>query len=440
MRIAQLWNRIVNLGNSSSYDLREQARIRLVNKLGFVAMIVIVALFLVRYFTSPQSIYGSFTSFTFVSLILYLNLIRQHLFSRIIACFFFPMTIMYIVMNEGATMGEFIIYLLNVVLAYILFEDNKKMRNVCVVWIAIIATLSFYHVSYTFESNPIASHMLGSIGLFFAAIVMLCYMISFYQSELEENRNHKDQLLSNLKRKNIELERFAFISSHDLKEPAKTIIAFSELSASYLKQKEYDKVAEFIQVINKSGRHMNQLIEDTLEFASYDNGENALVVVDLEIVLKEVKKLLSKEIIEKRAVIISYQNLPKVLGLEQQLVSCFKNLIENAISYNDSRDPIVEIDCKLKNGEYTITFKDNGVGIKSEFHDKIFQMYERLVNRNQKEGTGLGLPITKKVVEKLGGKIWVASELGKGSTFFITLPYFSDQNINKEIKVLEPIT
>ena len=436
MSVTKLWNCIINLGNSNSYDLSEQARIRLVNKLGAVAFIGSFGLTVVRYFTDPATIYGSYISFFFIAIILFLNFRRFHTTSRIIACFLFPVGIMYIIMMDGATMGEFVIYLLNVVLTYILFEERRVIRNAAIIWISSIAIFSFYYITITFEENPIASHPIGTICLFFTAIILLCYMISFYQLELKLHRKQKDQLLSNLKEKNIELERFVHISSHDLKEPAKTIIAFSELSASFLKQHKYDKVDEFIQVINSCGRRMNQLIEDTLEFTSYENSQEELDLVNLETVLKEAKKLLSKSISEKSASIVSYQNLPSVLGKEKQLISCFANLIENGITYNIEKDPIVEIDCKLDDGQYTITFRDNGVGIKEEYHEKIFQMYERLVNRHKIDGTGLGLPISKKVIERLGGSIWVTSQEGVGSTFYIILPAVSSSSsVTNEMQV-----
>ena len=354
--------------------------------------------------------------------ILILNYKQHFKIARIAACFLFPISIAIITVSEGAALGEFIIFFVLVVLAFILLDFNKLLRNLCVAWIHVLSFSTYLYITYTFEVNPIASNKIGTIILFASCVLVMSYLIIFYKDEISHQRKIQDELLAKIKKKNIELERFAFISSHDLKVPLKNIIGFSDLISIALKDSNVVEAYEYANIINKNAIRMDCIIQDTLEIISYDNVQNQSTDIDLDLIIEQTKDLIARTIKENNVTINIKEKLPIILGAKSEIFSCFKNLIENAIKYNTSGAPIIEFDYVEQGSNYIISISDNGIGIDNKQYKNIFEMYQRLVRQDQYEGTGLGLPICKKIIEKNNGEIWVESEVGKGSTFYVKLP------------------
>jgi len=165
---------------------------------------------------------------------------------------------------------------------------------------------------------------------------------------------------------------------------------------------------------------MEHLIKDLLEYSSVGTRKKPLVPVDVNAVIKKISANLTVEIQECNAV-ITVDPLPTVSADSTQLIQLFQNLVGNAIKYCNA-EPRIHITAERKEGEWLFRVGDNGIGIDPRQFDKIFVIFQRLHTRNEYSGTGIGLAICKKVVERLGGHIWVESKLGEGSTFFFTLP------------------
>jgi signal transduction histidine kinase len=241
---------------------------------------------------------------------------------------------------------------------------------------------------------------------------------------IELNKQNKvlEKTLDELKNKNEDLEAFAFSVSHDLQEPLRMISGFmTQLDNKYADQLD-DKAKKYIFFAVDGAKRMRQIILDLLEYSRVGklNGEKEWI--DCNELIDQVNSLNKKSISEK-SVSIKTKNLPKIYAHRTPLHQVFHNLIGNAIKYvNEDVSPEIHIEGFDIGEEWKFAIKDNGIGIRAKHFEKIFVIFQRLHGKNEFEGTGMGLSIVKKIIENLGGKIWVESELGIGSTFFFTIP------------------
>ncbi len=266
-------------------------------------------------------------------------------------------------------------------------------------------------------------------GLLSVSVIAFLLWRSFkkkqsYSILLEKQvKNRTEDLLDanhRLKVSNGELEKFAYIASHDLKEPLRNISGFSKLIERALRNTDKPKVHEYISFVQENTKQMYTLIEDVLEYSRL-NANEEMKEVDVNLVIDKVKKLLEDTIKEKN-VILFVDQLPEILGKEVQLFQIFKNLIENGIKYNKSEVPTIQIKYQKEAEFECFKVSDNGIGIDPEYHQQIFGMFKRLHNRSEYKGSGLGLSIVKRNIEIMGGQITVESSQGNGSQFIIKLP------------------
>ncbi|MFC1620930.1 ATP-binding protein [Candidatus Omnitrophota bacterium] len=226
-----------------------------------------------------------------------------------------------------------------------------------------------------------------------------------------------------------ELDEFTYTISHDLKEPLRTVDAFSKFLEMRYGDKLDDKGRHYIERIRVNASTMQNLIEDLLEISRVDRRKNPVEVVEIGDLIDEVKMRLEYAIHEKKADIIVRDKLPRLSCDRVRLAEVFLNLISNSIKFTDKKQPHVEIGCIEKNGFYEFYVKDNGSGIEEQYFDKVFKIFQRLGKREDHEGTGAGLTIVKKIIENNGGKIWVESKMGEGTTFYFTV---KDQSENRK--------
>jgi len=221
---------------------------------------------------------------------------------------------------------------------------------------------------------------------------------------------------------NKELEEFAYSISHDLKAPLRSIRGFAEIISTRYKTALDAEGLKYFNYILESSNHMATLIDDLLKFARLAKKRTSNEMVDLNIVLQNVIHDLKVDI-EKANATINFKTLPTVKGDKTLLLQIFSNLISNAITYT-AKDtyPEVQITSQEKPESYVIEVKDNGIGIPNEYHEKIFNIFQRLHTQKEYPGTGIGLALVKKAVHALGGEIALASEVDKGTSFYITLP------------------
>jgi|GEM_PF-2366484 len=244
------------------------------------------------------------------------------------------------------------------------------------------------------------------------------------RKEIAERTRAEEKLnatMERLSRSNRELEQFAYAVSHDLKEPLRMVTSYLQLLERRYKDKLDKDAQEFIAFAKEGADRMNILIEDLLAYSRLDTPDKTFKRVDSTSVLNDVLDIL-KIPIEKSRAEVTYDNLPEVVANPTQLSQLFQNLITNAIKFCTKKPPRVHISAQHKEGEWLFSVQDNGIGIRPEDRERIFVLFQRLHPRDKYSGTGVGLAICKKIVERHGGRIWVESEPGKGSTFYFTIP------------------
>ena len=227
----------------------------------------------------------------------------------------------------------------------------------------------------------------------------------------------------NIKLTNInkEIEQFAYIASHDLQEPLKTLSNFVGLFLKKYEGKLDNDANRYLAVIVGATVRMQALIRDLLDYSKIEKDKNK-TAIDCNVLLKDILNDMAVSIAESKVEIYSEQ-LPVINGYFLGLKSLFQNLISNAIKFRKSDlNPIVNITAQMIDEEWLFAIKDNGIGIDKVYYKKLFIVFQRLHNKDEYVGTGIGLARCKKVVELHGGRIWLESELHIGSTFYFTIP------------------
>lgn len=234
----------------------------------------------------------------------------------------------------------------------------------------------------------------------------------------------KVKLIEELNRSNKELEQFAYVTSHDLQEPLRMISAFtSRLEREYNKLLD-KKAGEYMSFITEGAKKMQVLIKDLLEYSRISGSKRVIEDINSNILVSNVLNNLGLQIQESGAQVF-YNTLPVIKGDPVLLALLFQNLISNAIKFCGKNIPEVNIKCEDKKLEWLFSIHDNGIGISPEYFEKIFMIFQRLHDRGKYEGTGIGLTICNRIVERHGGRIWVESEPGKGSVFYFSISKIS---------------
>jgi light-regulated signal transduction histidine kinase (bacteriophytochrome) len=231
-----------------------------------------------------------------------------------------------------------------------------------------------------------------------------------------------------LARSNADLEQFAYVASHDLQEPLRMVTAYTQLLSERYTGKLDESANKFIGYAQDGAFRMQVLIQDLLAFSRVGRKEDARAAVDCDEVLEEVRGLLASSIQESGAE-INCSRLPTVIAVRTQMVQLFQNLVGNAVKFRGKEAPVISVGAAKQNGDWLFSISDNGIGIAPEYAENIFVIFQRLHARTEYPGNGIGLAICKKIVERYGGKIWVESQPGAGSTFRFTLPVRAPQKV-----------
>ena len=241
-----------------------------------------------------------------------------------------------------------------------------------------------------------------------------------YNAELLKQNNKLTEYTKELEQRNKEAEQFAYVASHDLQEPLGTVNNFTGLLANEYKDKLDDEGKKYLTYIVEGGKRMQALVHDLLQYSRVNKVQKPFEKVDINIAVKVALDNLHHAIQDSKAQ-VAFHNLPVVMGDELQMVQLFQNLIGNAVKFRGKEVPRIDITSEKRNNEYLFSVKDNGIGIEQQYFEKIFVIFQRLHTRSEYEGTGIGLSICQRITELHGGKIWVESQLGKGSTFYFTI-------------------
>ncbi|MFH1454605.1 MAG: ATP-binding protein [Armatimonadota bacterium] len=238
--------------------------------------------------------------------------------------------------------------------------------------------------------------------------------------DVTETRDKLRQVTEDLVRSNQDLEQFAYVASHDLQEPLRMVASYVQLIEQRYKDMLDDEAREFINYAVEGAHRMQALVNDLLAYSRVGTKGKSFEKTDLNAVIEDAINNLKISISDNNAK-ITKENLPAVKGDSVQLGQLFQNLIANALKFKGDKNPEIHIGAEDKEAEYLFSVKDNGIGIDPKFKERIFIIFQRLHKRTEYEGTGIGLAVCKKIVERHGGSIWVESDPGKGSVFYFTI-------------------
>jgi signal transduction histidine kinase len=245
--------------------------------------------------------------------------------------------------------------------------------------------------------------------------------LSQAEAALRKANEHMTRKAQELARSNAELEQFAYVASHDLQEPLRMVSSYTQLIVRRYGERLDSDGKEFMDFIVDGAARMKQLIEDLLAYSRVGTRGKELKATDCEVVLQKALTNL-RATVEASSALVTHDPLPTIEADATQLVQLFQNLIGNAIKFRGTNAPCVHVSAKEQDDAWLFGVEDNGIGIDPQYSERIFMVFQRLHNKAEYPGTGIGLAICKKVVDRHGGRIWVESKSDCGSNFYFTLP------------------
>jgi light-regulated signal transduction histidine kinase (bacteriophytochrome) len=250
--------------------------------------------------------------------------------------------------------------------------------------------------------------------------------VAVYEDVTEQRRAKRERAryATELQRSNRELQQFAYTVSHDLREPLRMVKSYLGLLEKRYQDQLDEAAEEFIHFAVDGAARMDGLIQDLLAYARVDTQGKDFVPVDCDAIVQQVLGVLRFRIEEQDAQ-VTRDPLPTVMGDRTQIMQLFQNLISNALKFQprDRGVPTrVHVSAEAQDARWQFVVRDNGIGIPSDQQARLFGIFQRLHTQEEYEGSGIGLAICKKIVERHGGRIWLESEMGEGTTFYFTLP------------------
>lgn len=241
------------------------------------------------------------------------------------------------------------------------------------------------------------------------------------EAKVQERTSELNETNANLLHSNRELEQFAYVASHDLQEPLRAVNSYAQLIVRKYQGNLDAKADKYLGYIMDGATRMQQLIDDLLSFSRVGTQGKPLKPTDGEAVLSQVLDNLQIAIAQSHAV-VTHDPLPTIMGDEIQLIQLLQNLISNAIKFRREEPPKVHVSAEHRENEWIFSVRDNGIGMEPEYFDRIFMIFQRLHSRSEYPGTGIGLAVCKKIVERHRGRIWLESTPGVGTSFYFTIP------------------
>jgi len=348
-------------------------------------------------------------------------------------------------MPTGGLYSDNLVWMIVVPICAFLLTNRKSGILWSITSIAVIVTLYYLETiaetSYreiTFDFGP-DYYLVSYLSLFIIIIGIITIFVKGNENLLESIHHTSEKLRARtvelesknallkkqeqeLKQSNQDLELFASVASHDLKEPLRMINVYAKMLNKNLQHSLSDRDQEFLQYISEGGQRMQTMLEDLLAYGKLGREESGKEPVDLNRTLILVENNLKLRFKEAKGSLL-YDDLPVLRGRSTHFIQLFQNLIANSLKFSrEGIAPVIEIATERSTDEFVIRLSDNGVGIESENIDKIFGVFQRLSNTSQLDGSGIGLATVSRIMEGLGGSIKVDSEFGIGTTFVLSFP------------------
>ncbi|WP_237276247.1 sensor histidine kinase [Tenacibaculum ovolyticum] len=270
--------------------------------------------------------------------------------------------------------------------------------------------------------------LISMTTIFFFSFIILNNSLTYKKKLIKNNIKLEEEVKIRTKdllertnvltEKNKELEEFAYVISHDLKTPIRNVYTITQWLIDDHKSVFNEEINSNLQLIIEQSNQMELLVNGILEYSLQKKQGNYSSDIDLNKMLTSIAKANSRV----KCKVLLKDTFPKVKGVEYQLLQVFQNLVQNAIKYNENEEKIITISYKTVNQFYQFSIEDNGIGIEEKYFEKIFKLFQKLEVLTEKDSIGMGLALVKKIINMMGGKIWLKSKLGEGTTFYFTIP------------------
>lgn len=428
--ISKFWNTLTNIGITPMLKDSQAHKVRLLNQLAIPVLLLQMLINLQNTIVAniEQLLIGMFIVFS-TAMILLFNHYRRYTVAALIVTSFYPLIIVGMSIMYGTWFNVSYAYMA-IILAIMVLHKNTSLRLVLILWSIGLYLVGDYYTQFHEPILKLNFTYFDRHVIFLCTIICLVIVNDKYVKDNEKQKERLREMLTSLEIKNEELnlankelERFAFIASHDLKTPLRTIVSYLDLVERKIRANHYEDIEKYIAFAQQGGIQMNKLITEVLEYSKLNLADSVEIEnVDLnEVVSANVAQLHSLMQDKNANVIIN--RLPVIKANRLMMSVLFQNIIENALKYNTSEEPIVEVISVKDSQHLHITFKDNGIGIPKAYQNNVFEMFTRLHNDNEYSSTGMGLAVCKKIIERFQGKIWVESEENQGASFHITIPF-----------------
>ncbi len=428
--ITKLWDLITENGIDEEKLGMSAVKFRLANQLIFLSLLTSVFA-LLSYIITNEDIKFVWTTIGNISLeiaIIILLRYRKYDAAMFLSSWVFASLVAFNVILLGGNFGEVNIFTALSLVSFIFYNENKIKQFSVVFYICLLFVGSKLYVIRHFIEPIGKESPYDEIITFPMIVIILGLIILLYQKELKKHEQRQMALIKDLEQKNKtllsihkELEEFTYIASHDLKTPLRTISSHLDLLKRHLDRNEMEAVMQDLQYAKTGTKQMYALVNDILEYKESNNRKESEAILDLNELVAEVMEHL-EENLKDNTVLVYNEGLPTIKGYKNELLVVFKNIIENGLKYNYALNPTINIFYEIINENIVIHFKDNGIGIEPEYHEKVFQFFKRLHRNEEFEGTGIGLGLCQKIIRNYNGLISLNSAKNKGSEFIVHLP------------------
>lgn len=325
-----------------------------------------------------------------------------------------------------------VLFIIAIPIFWNLYRKNPNLLTASLVITIIPEIVLEAHMAFgsssLFDNHFNIAHSLKILAYMIPFIGLVLDYVRTYQIQIEikqqlvERKDKLEQLIGKLTDSNEELERFAYVASHDLQEPLRMVTNFTSLLEKRYGDQLDDTAKEYMAFSSNGARRMQELIEDLLEYARIGEENERYQNIDIGKTIALIQENL-KESIDTSGAKITHGDLPIIYGNQVRFMRALQNLIGNGIKYQKlNSQPEIHINVEKKDDTWLFSIKDNGIGMQQKYCKKIFEPFKRLHGKEEFSGTGMGLAICRKIIDRMGGSIWVESELGQGSIFYFILP------------------